>query len=268
MSDITYVLYHADCFDGFGAAWGARAAIPDAVLLPVKYGTAPPGLEPYSKVYIVDFSYSRDQLEVMHGMYDLTVIDHHKTAMDALKGLRYALFDMDHSGAILTWRYFHPGEAAPTLLMYIEDRDLWSFKLPYSHEIHAWLSSHPRNFEIWDNLITEFEPPSRNSKEVVEGTAILRYKKQKIDEICANVYLMDLGGFPDIPHTNCSYNFASETANELLDRFPTAPFAAAWFKRADGKLQYSLRSRKDFDCSTVAKGFGGGGHPQASGFEK
>jgi nanoRNase/pAp phosphatase (c-di-AMP/oligoRNAs hydrolase) len=54
---------------------------------------------------------------------------------------------------------------------------------------------------------------------------------------------------------------------ELLKRHPDAPFAAIYFDRGDGKRQWSLRSREDFDVSRVARRFANGGHRQAAGFE-
>ena len=37
----TVVLYHADCADGFGAAWALWKKYPDAQYLPVEHGHPP-----------------------------------------------------------------------------------------------------------------------------------------------------------------------------------------------------------------------------------
>lgn len=43
----TYVLYHAHCADGFGAAYAAWLKLGnDAQYVPVKYGDPPPVMEP------------------------------------------------------------------------------------------------------------------------------------------------------------------------------------------------------------------------------
>jgi len=68
-----------------------------------------------------------------------------------------------------------------------------------------------------------------------------------------------------VPVTNATVAF-SEVADELLTRHPQARFAAYYLDRADGLRQWGMRSREDFDCSVIAKAFGGGGHKQASGF--
>mgnify|MGYP001561558452 CR=1 FL=1 len=259
----TYVLYHANCYDGFGAAWVARKALPEAILLPVSYGQPPPPLPDHARVYLLDFSYPRAILEKMKIQHEnLYVIDHHHTAQEDLKDLEYAYFDLKHSAVILTWRYFCAPLPTPLLLEYIEDRDLWKFMLPYSEEVHAWLSSYPREFDVWDGLMKDFHIDSCCSA----GAAIVRFKKQKLEEMCSHASQHTLGGYVDIPHVNVPYNFGSEAAHLLLTKFPSAPFVAYWFKNAEGQCVYGLRSRKDFDCSKVAKRFGGGGHPQASGF--
>jgi nanoRNase/pAp phosphatase (c-di-AMP/oligoRNAs hydrolase) len=53
----------------------------------------------------------------------------------------------------------------------------------------------------------------------------------------------------------------------LLDKFPGAPFAATFVIRADGFMQWSLRSEDSReDVSAIAKANGGGGHRNAAGF--
>ena len=103
---------------------------------------------------------------------------------------------------------------------------------------------------------------------VREGAAILRFKTQKVSEVCDQVRLLKVGTYNNIPIVNCPYIFASDAGDELLVRFPDAPFAGYYFDRGDSFRQWGLRSRKDFDCSVVAKSFGGGGHAQASGFQQ
>ena len=71
-----------------------------------------------------------------------------------------------------------------------------------------------------------------------------------------------------VPVVNVPYHYASDCADAMLKAEPGAPFCASWFRRADGRIQYSLRSRDDrMDVSEIAKKFGGGGHRNAAGFE-
>jgi oligoribonuclease NrnB/cAMP/cGMP phosphodiesterase (DHH superfamily) len=159
-----FVLYHANCQDGFGAAWAARDFFGDsATYIPVQYGDPLPEMPDGSAVYIVDFSYDRATLEALSTRVEkLVVLDHHKTAKAELDGLPFATFDMNKSGAVLTWEYFNPGEPPPALLLYIQDRDLWRWKLPDSREISAALTLEPRDFRHWDRLVCDVYDPDEH----------------------------------------------------------------------------------------------------------
>lgn len=74
------VLYHANCWDGFCAAWVARMALGDIEAVPVNYGTEPPDVRGRN-VYVLDFSYPRAVMRRLLGQaHFVTVLDHHKTA--------------------------------------------------------------------------------------------------------------------------------------------------------------------------------------------
>ena len=62
----------------------------------------------------------------------------------------YIELDDERSGAMLAWEYFHPDKPAPMLIMHIDDRDRWQFKLAGSKEFNAALRSYePWSFEQW-----------------------------------------------------------------------------------------------------------------------
>src|SRR5262245_44398077 len=119
----TIVLYHADCADGFGAAWAIWKQFPAARFIPVKHGNPPPAGLQDQRVVIVDFSYARETLETIATQTQaLLVLDHHITAEKALADLPYAYFDMKKSGAVLAWEWAH-NQPTPWLLEYIQDKD-------------------------------------------------------------------------------------------------------------------------------------------------
>ena len=118
----TLILYHAECADGFGAAWAIWRRYPDAEYRPVKHGEAPPTNLAGHHIVMVDFSYNRSTLEAMaKDAASLVVLDHHITAEQALADLPYAYFDLNKSGAVLGWEWAHD-EPAPWLLRYIQDK--------------------------------------------------------------------------------------------------------------------------------------------------
>ena len=78
-------IYHANCMDGFTAAWVVARKVPGIELVPASYGDAPPDVLGKT-VLIVDFSYAKAVLETMAGDARLVVVlDHHKTAEAALR---------------------------------------------------------------------------------------------------------------------------------------------------------------------------------------
>lgn len=295
MSEKPLVIYHANCWDGFCAAWIARKALGEIEAIPAHYGQSPPDVTG-RQVFILDFSYKRNVMVEIVGAADWTcVLDHHKTAKDELRKLDEILapaltvvFDMDKSGGRLAWEYFWDRrfsklavdarpfcipvrrERAPWLVDYTEDRDLWRHALEGTQEVNAALRSYPLDFELWD----QFEQKDPRSTYYHEGAAIRRRERQIVDDHVRNAriesFSLLVGGpaFADelcVPIVNATSMF-SEIAGELAKG---QPFAACYFDRQDGKRQWSLRSDENgVDVSEIAKAHGGGGHLHAAGFEQ
>lgn len=261
-----HVLYHANCYDGFGAAWAAWRKLGDEG---VTYRAVNYGDECFldlhncdqGRLYLLDFSYPKKTLLELAKEFDITVLDHHKSAKADLEGLHFAHFDMERSGAWLAWTYFHP-EPPPLMLRYIQDRDLWRFELNGSRQVSQWMRSWPFDFVTWDTLSAICE--ERISAVINEGESLLRFQNRQVEIMTDNAVEVTLGGHK--VHAANATCFFSEVGEELCRRYPDEPFAAYWLDRADGKRQWGLRSRGGFDCTVVAKQYGGGGHPGAAGF--
>jgi oligoribonuclease NrnB/cAMP/cGMP phosphodiesterase (DHH superfamily) len=254
------VIYHANCADGFTAAWAARHTYGDAArYVPANYGEAPPDVSGYD-VVIVDFSYPRETLLAMSAQArSILVLDHHKTAAADLAGLPFATFDMARSGAGLAWDILR-GSVRPWLVDYVEDRDLWRFALPQSKEINAWISTVPRgDFARWDAL--DMEGPDQAA---IKGAAVLACVEGYVRDMSAQARNVEFAGHT-VPIVNAPFPMISELVGHLAE---TAPFAIGWSMRRDGQFSYSLRSRgaDGVDVSEIAKRYGGGGHRNAAGF--
>jgi uncharacterized protein len=247
------VLYHAECLDGFGAAWAIWKRFPDARFIPVKHGHPPPQELKDQRVVIVDFSYARPVLETMAAeTKELLILDHHITAEKALTGLPYAYFDLTKSGAVLGWEWAH-GHAAPWLLQYIQDKDLWTWALPGSREINAALASYPFDFNLW-NTFTQ-------ARLEQEGTAILRYEHELVGKLAAQAVMVEFQG-EIVPSVHSSV-LTSQIGEQLS---PHHPFCIIWHDR-DGRRYFSMRSKEEgADVGAIAASFGGGGHTHAAGF--
>lgn len=260
------VLYHADCTDGFAAAWVCHQVHPDAEYVPVKYGYEPPDVTG-REVLILDFSYPRAVLlEMKAKARKLEVIDHHKTAEAELKGLEaFCHFDMTKSGAMLTWEWFNPNERPPMLIGYVQDRDLWEWKLVNSKEINAAIRSYPTTFEAWDGLYDLETRQGAFTSLIREGAAILRAEAQIVGFHVKRANGVKLASGETIMCCNAT-TCISEIGNELAKG---RPFSATYMVREDGRFQYSLRSDRDganTDVAEIAKQYGGGGHHNAAGF--
>lgn len=249
----TLVLYHAECADGFGAAWAIWKRYPEARFLAVKHGEPPPEQLAGERIVIVDFSYPRPILErLAKEAMSLLVLDHHITAEQALADLPYAYFDQQHSGAVLAWQWAHD-KPVPWLLQYIQDKDLWRWKLAGSREISAALASYPFEFSLWDS----FNQPDLER----EGRAILRYENELVAKVASQAILVRFEG-ATIPAVHSAV-LTSQIGEQLS---AAHPFCVIWHDR-NGRRYYSMRSRDDgTDVGSIAASFGGGGHTHAAGF--
>lgn len=268
------LIYHGGCWDGFGAAMIIRDAFsmplrPDPVeLLPAWYGMdLPDGVDDRS-VWVLDFSFRPEQMvELADRAASVVWIDHHKTAVEACGQAMAAhqkvtaVTDMDRSGARLAWDYM--GDTAlgvPWEVQYIEDRDLWRRALPDSDAVAMWIRSHPMTVEGWRQIVST---PLRGA--VRDGRAMSAYHETLVRNAAANAIDVEIGGFP-MPLASCSYDLGSDVC-DLLIRERSVPVAAYFLLNRRGEWQYGLRSRAGWDCSSIAKQFGGGGHAQAAGFQ-
>lgn len=257
-------IYHANCADGFGAAYAFWKAFGDtAHYIPAQYRDEPPYQVVGRHVYILDFSYRQDVMrEIAAEAEHVTVLDHHKTAREDLASLFEekvidGVFDMNRSGAVIAWNYLHPEKPVPRLLKYIQDRDLWRWELDYSKEISAALRSYPMDFRVWDDLMDNI---LRLKK---EGEALERSNRQQIAHLKTEAFYRKIDGY-NVPVINAYGPIVSELAGELSEG---EPFAAAYQVVSDGVI-FSLRSSQDgLDVSEIAKKFGGGGHKHAAGFK-
>jgi len=250
------VLYHAECLDGFGAAWAVWKRFPAAQFIPVKHGCPPPSGLAGRHILIVDFSYARATLEAIAAeSASLLVLDHHITAEKALAGLPFTYFDQTKSGAVLAWEWAHQTDA-PWLPRYIQDKDLWQWALPLSREINAALNSYPFDFKLWDGL--------QQQALEAEGTAILRYENETVAKIVAHAVLFPFQG-ETVPVVQSAV-LTSQIGERLGREYPASRFCVIWHDK-DGRRYYSLRSRADgADVAAIATTFGGGGHTHAAGF--
>lgn len=289
-------LYHFPCDDGFASAWIARRKWPIMTLAPTNYGLAFPDIDIGGKnILIADFSYKPDVLAdlVKRGAKSVVMLDHHKTAEMDLKDFTVGIcgdakfcaadvdgmfrdfseldrppiiarFDMQRSGASLTWEFCFPDEPMPWIIQHVEDRDLWRMALPDTRKISLLLRSCPYDFDVWSKLMAADTHSKANA--LADATSIERFYDQKLAEMLPTATLKEIGKWKGVPTAHAPYAFASDLAHELLKKYPDAPFAAVVVDAYGGRT-YSLRSEDSRqDVSEVAKTFGAGDQRNAAGF--
>jgi len=274
MENKPIVIYHKDCPDGLAAAWCFWKEYGDKYdYYAGVYSVSPPDI--FNKdVYMVDFSYKHDVMEIIcRYANNVILLDHHKSALEDLWDLNSSKinFDMsfattEKSGAMIAWDYVKQKEnhkrKIPQILKHIEDRDLWKFELPHTKEIMSAVFSYDKTLESYDKLM---RLSSKGIKDLISvGTVLERKFNLDITGLIRQCKrIVDFEGHK-VPMANLNGMYASEAGNIMSENFP---FAVTYYDTAIHRV-FSLRSRETgTDVSELATKFGGGGHKHAAGFK-
>jgi oligoribonuclease NrnB/cAMP/cGMP phosphodiesterase (DHH superfamily) len=226
-------------------------------------------------VHIVDFCYKKEHMKSLcDKAFMVTVIDHHgESTLNDLDGFEAKnltiINNTSHAACVLAWVYIsnNTPDQAPDILKYIEDMDLWEWKLDNSGIMSAFLDSVQPNIESYMPFITG----KISLDNVLElGQAVLNYKNKTMDILEAQAVLMNIAGHK-VPAVNCSDpSIVSYLGNRLAKN---QPFAATFYLQPNGLWKFSIRSitnetnPKGISVREIAQEFGGGGHENASGFK-
>jgi hypothetical protein len=258
------VIYHGRCPDGFGGAWAAWKKLgAKAAYLPALDRNGPPCNLEGKEVYIIDYPYQLPVIKkIAESARRLIIIDHHKDQGPAMRLADSHSYDMKHSGAVLAWNYFHPGKKVPMLLRYVEDRDLWAWKVPHSLDMLMLVDLEPYDFKIWNRLVKEFEDPRRHTSKLKDGILLNRYYHSLYKKLIPNAEAATFAG-KKVFVLNCPYYFADDLGHVLAKK--THTFGVLW-NETGGRIRVSLRSYGKIDVAKIAEKHGGGGHKYSAGF--
>ena len=257
------VLYHRNCPDGFGGALAAYKKFGSrAEYISIDPETLPDEPLRGKSIFVVDVGFPYAVLKRLEEENkSVVVIDHHITNKKDAERFPQNVFDNDHSGAVLAWRYFHPKKKMPKFFLHLEDMDLWKWKLPKTREIISALSLLNFSFKEWLPFMQKLETKEGLKEIVVRGAVVHTYKKRLIERLTEHPTLVEFEGIRT--HAVNSGILNSEIANVLLKKFP--PIAIVWRER-EGNVGVSVRSDGSVDVSKLAAKYGGGGHERSSGF--
>lgn len=262
------ILYHGNCPDGFCSAWAAWKKFGDrAEYIPLFRYAEFPAIK-NKEVYMLDYCPNNpdDLRNLLADNKKVVVIDHHISEAESVKTVLEYVFDVSHSGAFLSWQYFHPEAVTPTLVLSIEDYDLWKWQLPNTREINNVVQlqdiSIPE-FSSWNTFAENMEINEKKGDYIEQGKLIQRYREALLKKIIGTqTKTVEFEGY-EVYTVNAPGIFADDLGNILAIKKP--PFAVVW-SQTNEKIRFSLRSVGDFDVNTITKKYGGGGHKNAGAF--
>lgn len=212
-------------------------------------------------------------------------------------------FNLKYSGAVLSYLYFStqfgiPNDESvldyvvktqvPTWIKMVHDRDLWQWKYKdtkfFTTALFSKISG-GSNGETNSNTnvnyvncvpaelkaMCKINPSKAESVEILIETGKImseQYENQIQSIIDERGYFeVDLLGLGVKGYAvNASNLFSSELGSKLCRLDDEHKYAITFTFMEKERVKCSIRSTDDYDCSGIAKYFGGGGHPQASGF--
>ena len=237
--------------------------------------------EEYDKLFITDISVKKELADALNNISDKVILlDHHKTAL-WLNEYPFALVQVEDEsvgkmcGAYLFYEYlkknheeFNDTLALKLFVKYVRLYDTWEWKEKYDNIIPKRLNDlmymdGPNEFidkmiyRLGNNLAI-FDDTDL-MKLQIEQTYINSYVTQKNETLMINNDL-----FPEYTvGITFADKYISELGNKLCELHPELDFVVLINMST---LTVSYRTVKDdLDLSDIAKGFGGGGHPKASG---
>lgn len=229
----------------------------------------PPPRTTGKSVFIVDFSYDEDILDMIHQDASfLCVIDHHVSRKEMLLTKEYTIFDNDYSGCVLTWKTLFPHKSTPRFLQLIEDMDLWTWNLVGSKAFIAGLSLVDLTPQSYLDFFLVDNPDLLIQDYQQEGITILKYQERQIQYyLDTYVSYIEFEGYT-VPICNCSDTCILHQLGNRLS--VNNPFALIYHDDHKKNIRkFSLVSQENsVDVSIIARKYNGGGHVCASGFSQ
>ncbi len=262
------ILYHADCMDGYAAAWSAWKAFgQQADYRAVHHYSPLPDFPEGAVLYILDFCYPMAELlAAAKKASRVIVLDHHISAQKSVNlYLEHAnfpenieiYFNQKQSGCMIAWHYFHADISPPVLLEHIQDHDLWMKILPQTEAIcKALYLRLPLRFSAFEKI--------KLASLKQEGAVLLKQHELSVRRLFKARHKMLINNISGLA-VNAPPVFSSDLGHALAKKSGT--FGMTYFYHGQRRCyECGLRSIGDFDVSVLAQQFGGGGHKNAAGF--
>lgn len=272
---MTGCIYHEADLDGvMSAAIVKSISKGDIDLLPYNYGKEIPDVNKYDKVFVVDVSFG-DRTSLLFDEWkdkgiDVTWIDHHKTAIDAMKD--YNIKGKRRIGTAaceLTWEYLFDDIETPNVVKLLSAYDVWD------HNRFEWsdVLSFQYGMRGYCGLDVDMAAKAMDGDHdfiydmIRNGEAILEYIVEKNrGEMNMFSFEADVFGYKAICMNTTEFNSATFEAkynpkkHDLMMPFCwNGRFFRCTFYTTKEELDVSALARKAYP--------GGGGHKAAAGFQ-
>jgi len=224
---------------------------------------------------IVDFSFDADTMKALLAITEnVTWIDHHATAIEALKDVTRAdgsyimgCRRTEDSATLLAWQYFNSDTVpVPDVVVLVDVYDAWKHKqgngmaFLYASAMECTDPSLPDHLNLWAGAIDR--PSTVLGRVILNGHAIQRYAESSLaDRLKRYSWIGRMEGY-DADILCLSGVRGSKSFESAEDR--TAVLCA--YEHAGDKFTVSLYSDQGVDVSVLCKLHGGGGHKGAAGF--
>lgn len=270
------VCYHSSDFDGIGSGYLAKKRlVEDGYLVStygVNYGDSVPAeilSGVYSYVVIVDFSWSPEEMKKISSVSPVLWIDHHKTAIEAwnastVRGIR-AILNSSKAAIELSWEEFNRGAPIPKMIQALAAWDIrdWCIiseedgkKAQYAMRLFGPKIDSDKQ---WETALKESEWEAM----LFAGETIVSWVEKEDEKRSHHVHYVMWEGLkwavqvgPAIPVEILWKHNPGDYAGLIGVNFIKDKWTIS-LRRVPGSI---------LDLSSIAKKYGGGGHPGAAGF--
>lgn len=244
------------------------------------------------ELYIADFSLPYNVIKDFSAIFkSILILDHHKTSFEDFKSNGTVeiiqnnwkkinlfpnctfIYSDKESGTKLTYKYLNNvinDNKIPKYIKLVSDRDMWEFNFKETNLFYYGIEFvKPKSFNELDIYINE------------RCHDLLKYGKYV--ETNLNNYIKSLTGsqliYINCVDTSTNKNTRGGLINAELRHASELGNYIVTHKELEHNLDFciifiikrnivscSIRSRKEFDCSLIAKKYNGGGHKNSAGF--
>ncbi len=265
MKDVV-VLYHAFCTDGYSGAWVAHKKFgEEASYVPMKRGEIlPEGLD-WKEVYVIDFSFSKEDIQHAESVTKkFVIIDHHHSSEEEVRSAKEYVFNNEYSGGYLACKYFFPEKQVPLFVKYISEGDTYRLRLPDHEKYMPIVYARDMTFENFDEYEKLFDSEEGLKHLEALSKIVTEYKGKLLRPIVDSIHFISFEGVI-MPAVNATLPIdeRSEALHLIYEKYPPV---ALMYRYDNGQWKCSLRSNGTFDCTIIATKYGGGGHKGSAGF--